>query len=210
MKLATHGLLALLAATSLAAGVAHAQEPPAPEATSVPATEAAPTPPPAPAAVAPAATVPLAIMSPEWLSGFRRPEQPPYGSLVRPSPAHEVAMLEAGQPMFASDPRVAVAAVLLAELTAAYIEDAPRIAELTVGVVQQVRAANQAASPLEMLVGAVHWNGPAGKRGNVPRKFEEFARRYRAGRLEGKDHASASSLTQPPYPSPPRAGTPVP
>jgi len=119
-------------------------------------------------------------------------------------------MLEAGQPVFASDPPVAVAAVLLTQLTAAYVEDAARIAELTVGVVQKVRAANQAASPLEMLVGAAQWNGPGGKRGNVPRRFEEFARLYRTRRLEGKDHASALSLMQPPRPAPSPGGAPVP
>jgi hypothetical protein len=112
--------------------------------------------------------------------------------------------------VFASDQRVAVAAVLLTQLTAAYVEDAPRIAELTVGVVQKVRAANQAASPLEMLVGATQWNGPGGKRGNVPRKFEEFARLYRTGRLEGKDHATALSVMQPQRPALSPGGAPVP
>ncbi len=119
-------------------------------------------------------------------------------------------MLEAGQPVFAGDPRVAVAAVLLAQLTAAYIEDAPRIAELTTGVVQRIRAAKQPASPLEMLVGAAQWNGQRGQRGNVPRKYEEFARLYRTGRLEGKDHAAALSLMQPPGSSPPAVTAPTP
>jgi hypothetical protein len=119
-------------------------------------------------------------------------------------------MLEAGQPVFASDPRVAVAAVLLAESTAVYVEDAPRIAALTIQVVQRVRAANQAASPVEMLTGAVQWSGSERSRGNVPRRFEEFARRYRTGRLEGKDHATALSLMQPLPPAPPPGGALVP
>ncbi len=119
-------------------------------------------------------------------------------------------MLEAGQPIFATDPRVAVSAVLLTQLTAVYVEDAPRIAELTVGVVQKVRAANLAASPLEMLVGATQWNGPGGSRGNVPRKFEQFARLYGTARLEGKDHTSALSLMQALHPAPSPMGAPVP
>jgi hypothetical protein len=149
-------------------------------------------------------------MAPASLSGFRRPEQAPYGDLLRPSPAQDVAMLEAGQPLFASDTRVAVVAALLAQLTAAYVEDAPRIAALTIDVVQKLRAANHAASPVEMLAEAVQWRGPERRRGNVPRQFVEFAGLYRARRLEGKDQASPPAPISPPRPSPPPADAPVP
>jgi hypothetical protein len=120
-------------------------------------------------------------------------------------------MLEAGQPVFATDPRVAAAAILLERLTAAYVEDAPRIAELTIHVVQQIRAANQAAAPMEMLAGAIQWKGPGpplAERGNVPREFEQFAALYRTGRIAGKDHATALTQMQPAGPTP--AGAPVP
>jgi hypothetical protein len=112
-------------------------------------------------------------------------------------------MQEAGEPLFPNDARVRSAAVLLTQLTAIYVEDAPRISELAVRVVGQLRAANQAASPVEMLVGATQWKRPTGPetRGNVPREFEEFAARYRKLRLEGgKDHATALSLMQAPAP----------
>jgi hypothetical protein len=117
-------------------------------------------------------------------------------------------MLEAGQPVFATDQRVTAAAVLLERLTATYVEDAPRIAELTIHVVQQVRAANQAASPMEMLDGATRWTGPGGWRGNVPRKFEQFAALYRNARTAGKDHAATLLEMQPA--GPPPAPVPVP
>jgi hypothetical protein len=117
-------------------------------------------------------------------------------------------MLEAAQPVFATDPRVAAAAVLLERSTAAYVEDAPRIAELTLRVVQQVRAANQAASPMEMLEGAIQWRDPGGRRGNLPRKFAHFAILYRTARIAGQDHATALSQMQPPGPPPTTAPVP--
>jgi hypothetical protein len=117
-------------------------------------------------------------------------------------------MLEAGQPVPVTDLRVTAAAIVLEQLTATYVEDAPRIAELTIHAVQQVRAANQAASPLEMLVGATEWKGPGGRRGNVPREFEQFAALYRTARIAGKDRAAALSQMQPA--GPPPASAPVP
>jgi hypothetical protein len=117
-------------------------------------------------------------------------------------------MLEAGQPVFAGDSRVAVAAELLERLTAVYVEDAPRIAELAAGTIRQIRSANQAASPMAMLEGAAQWKGPGGRRGNVPRKFGDFAALYRAGRIGGKDHATTSAEIQPR--SAPPADVPVP
>jgi hypothetical protein len=149
-------------------------------------------------------------MEPASLSGFRRPEESPYGSVLRPIAAQEVAMLEAGRPVLASDPQVATAAFLLSALTAVYVEDAPRIATLTVRTVRRIRAANQPASPLEMLAGAVQWTGPSGPRGNLPRKFEEFAGLYLKQRTEGQDHSSALARMQPAVPSGPRAPVAVP
>jgi hypothetical protein len=151
-------------------------------------------------------------MDPASHSGIRRPEQPPYARVLRPSPAQDVAMLEAGEPVFATDARVAAAAALLERLTAVYVEDAPRIAALTLHVVQQVRAAKQAASPMEMLAGATQWAGPGSGRGNVPRKFERFAALYRAGRIAGQDHAATVAQMQPPPPPPatPSATAPAP
>jgi hypothetical protein len=107
-------------------------------------------------------------------------------------------MCEAGERVFAGDRRVAVAAELLDRLTAVYIEDAPRIAELTIRAIRQTRAANQTASPLEMLEGASQWRGPGGQRGNIPRKFSEFAAPYQSGRSAGKDHATTLAEIQPP------------
>jgi hypothetical protein len=137
------------------------------------------------------------------LSGIRRPEQAPYARLRRPIPAQEVAMLEAGQPVLVRDPRVATAAVLLARLTEIYVEDAPRIVELTVRTVLQLRAAKQTASPLEILAAAIHWKGPSTRHGNIPREFEHFSRLYLKARREGKDHAAAiDSIEAPPGPTP--------
>jgi hypothetical protein len=103
-------------------------------------------------------------------------------------------MMEAGVVMPANDPRVRTAALLLERLTAGYVEDAPRIAELTVRVCGQVRAKDRPASPLEMLEGALHWPRPAALRPDVPRQFERFAALYRQQRVEkGLDHAAAIS-----------------
>jgi hypothetical protein len=144
------------------------------------------------------APVPLEIMAPASLSGIAPMDQPPFGARRRPTPAQEVALLEAGVSLAAVDPRVAAAAVLLARTTEVYIEDAPQIALLTVRVVLQLRAAKQAAAPMEVLVAATQWLGPGGRRGNYPRRYEEFTTLYRNVRLAGKDHAAALALIQPP------------
>jgi hypothetical protein len=109
--------------------------------------------------------------------------------------------MEVGRPLFPNDPWVASAAALLSQATANYVEDAPRIAELTARVVLRLRAANQAASPLEMLVGATQWKRSPNTPGNIPRKFIEFAELYGKLRSEGKDHATTLSLMQPARPS---------
>ena len=194
MRRLAHMLLVLLAGTVVASG----QEPPPPEPGSAPA--------PAPAAVpvTPEASAPPLVALPAV--GFFRPDQSPFGAQFPASPAQGLAMMEAGRPLFPNDPWVAAASTLLSQATASYVEDAPRIAELTVRIVGEVRAANQPASPLEMLAGAIQWKRSPNTPGNIPRKFEEFAGRYRKLRSEGKDHATALSSMQPTRPS----DTPVP
>lgn len=184
-------LIVLLCGTCL---VQVATDEPPPPAEAAPAA-ALPTMSPQPAAAAPVAP-PLNVLEMSS-SGFRPPEQADYGVVRVPSPAQNLAMMEAGRPLFASDPQVATMAVALTYLTAVFVEDAPRIAELTIRVVGDLRDANQNASPFEMLAGGAIWTGPAGRRGNVPRKFGEFAAGYRRLRLQGKDHDSAVSLLQP-------------
>jgi hypothetical protein len=186
-----------------AAFLAAQDEPPAP---AVPANPAPVSAPPQAAQLAPPV-----IAGPTASSGFLRRDQPVYGPLYPPSPAQNLAMLEAGGPVFPNDPRVRSAAVLLTQLTGNYVEDAGRISELTIHVVRELHAARQAASPLEVLVGATQWKRPAGTRpcGSVPREFEEFAARYRKLRLEGShDHATTLSLMQGPAPVPSEAPTP--
>jgi len=52
------------------------------------------------------------------------------------------------------------------------------------------------------LVGATRWERTDVARGNVPRKFEEFARLYQDGRIQGgRDHAATINLMQTPRPS---------
>jgi hypothetical protein len=78
-----------------------------------------------------------------------RLDQPLHGPLIPPSPAQALATVETGRVLAPDDPAVATMAVLLTQLTAAYVEDAPRIAELTIRIVSGIRAANRAASPLD-------------------------------------------------------------
>ncbi len=144
-----------------------------------------------------------------WLDRVRpridqlRPDQLMFGPIVPPAPAHSLAMLEADAPMLGDDPRVLTVAVLLERLTAAYVEDAPRIGALTAGVVENLRKAGKAVSPVEMLQGAAQWKGPGGPgiRGNRPRTFLSFASRYRELRLgDARDHQEALSRMQPAVP----------
>ncbi len=110
-------------------------------------------------------------------------------------------MLEAGRPLFPGEPEVKAAAVLLNRLTAMHVEDAGQIAALAIRTVQDLRAANQAIAPFELLQGATQWKRPGGRaperggRGFVPREFLRFIQRYRTLRIDqGKDHATALSL----------------
>jgi hypothetical protein len=179
------GLWLLLAGTAIPA--AAQVEPPPPGAAPEPASMApapAPADAPAPDVSAPKAPEPPPIAIDVLPPGFPRLDQPHYGPLLPPSPALSVAMLEAGGPMFGDDPRVASAAGLLTQLTATYVEDAPRIAELTVRVVRELRAANQAVTPIAMMEEATRWKRPPGERGNIPRRFEAFARLYRESRKD--------------------------
>jgi hypothetical protein len=127
------------------------------------------------------------------------PGQPFFGSTFEIGPAHRLAMMEAGQDIAANDPRVASAALRLERLTAGYVEDAPRIAELTFRVCDQIRAANRPASPFQMLDGALYWPRPAALPATAPRQFERYAAFYRQARVvKGLDHAAAiSALTSP-------------
>jgi hypothetical protein len=122
------------------------------------------------------------------------PGQPHFGPPIPISPAHRLAMIEADVVMPADDPRVKSAAALLERLTAGYVEDAPRISELTVRVCRQIKAANHPASPYQMLDGALHWPRPASLPPCAPRPFERYAAGYLDQRLnKGLDHAAAIS-----------------
>jgi len=159
-----------------------------------------PVPTPSPAPVAPEVSPPP--LAPIPISGFLVADPPYQGPFLGPGPALGLAILEVGRALPADDPAVASVSAVLTQLTAVYVEDAPRIAELTSRVVQRIRAANRAASPLEMLVGATRWGRADVASGNVPRKFEEFARLYQDGRIQGgRDHAATINLMQMSRPS---------
>lgn len=182
----------------LGASLAAAQDPkPAPVAPPTPAL------PPARAATAPpaAAPAPAPIASELTLA-----PQPIYGPLWEVTPAHRLALLEFGTPLPQNDAQVARFSHFLGQLTARYVEDAGRIAEVTSALCWDIRAKKQTAVPSEILEGALRWTRPAGSRPDVPLKFSEYARRYRTLRVkEGKDHKSALAILNPP-PAPPAPG----
>lgn len=158
-----------------------------------------PAPTPAPAAVRVPAVAPLAPA----VSELTLAPQPIYGPLRAVTPAHRLALLEAGVPLPETDPGVAAFSHVLGQLTARYVEDAGRIAEVTSSVCRQIRAKNQPASPAEVLEGALNWRRPAGARPGVPRRYSDYARRYLALRVtEGKDHKAALATLNPPPPPP--------
>jgi hypothetical protein len=187
---------AVLSMVALVLGIvhpSHGQEP-------VPAPAASPEPEPAPAAE-PAAVPPAppqAPPPPPLLITPREtdfiPDQPHFGPPIPITPAHRLAMLEANVVMPADDPRVRSAAVLLERLTAGYVEDAPRISELTVRVCRQIQSANHPASPFEMLDSALRSPRAASVRPDAPRQFERFATDYLNQRVKnGRNHGAAIS-----------------
>lgn len=190
---------------------ATAAQPAAPE-TPAPA-EAVATPPELPAPTAAATVVvpeepvePLPVAPP--IADFVSPHQGTFGPLLRVPPAQKLAMMEAGEAGAVDEPLVARTAYLLAQLTGRYVEDAPRIAELTIRSCRAIRAGKGAASPLEMMEAAEVWKRPAGYPGNVPRRYEGYAALYRKLRVEEKkNHAEALALIEgaPPPPPPPPA-----
>lgn len=154
---------------------------------------------PAPAPATTPARPPASTIAPE----FRLAPQPVYGPLRTVTPAHRLALLEVRQSLPETDPQVARFSQLLGQLTARYVEDANRIAEITTSVCQEIRATKQVAVPSEILEGALRWNRPAGSRPDVPRKFSDYGRKYLALRVkEGKDHKSALAALTPPPPPP--------
>lgn len=167
----------------------------------------APVAPPTPAPpAARAATAPPAAPAPV-VSELTLAPQPVYGPLWEVTPAHRLALLESGTSLPQNDPEVARFSQFLGQLTARYVEDAGRIAEVTSALCWEIRAKKQSAVPSEILEGALRWTRPPGSRPDVPRKFSEYARRYRTLRVkEGKDHKSALAILNPPPPPPvPRA-----
>ncbi|SIO66113.1 hypothetical protein SAMN05444166_7963 [Singulisphaera sp. GP187] len=194
--------------------VAQAPAEPAPE----PAPEMSPAPAEPPPVEVPPAPVPLppagsASTTPPTLpfvvppTEFVAPEQGEFGPVLKVVPAHRLAMMEAGRLLPETDPLVARSAVVLYQMTGKYLEDAPRIVELTIKTCAAIRLANGVASPLELLDGALKSKRPAKGDGTRPREFEKFATGYRQARLEGrKDHAGAIAEIQgtPGSPPPPR------
>lgn len=156
-----------------------------------------PSEPPVPLEGAPAPVpvpVPEPLPAPPPAADFLSPRQGVFGPIVPVEPAHKLAMLETNAVVAEDDPLVARASYLLSQSTARYIEDAPRVADLTIRVCREIRARQRSASPLEMLEAAETWKRPATTPGSVPRRFEHFAAQYRKLRVdEGKDHAQALS-----------------
>jgi hypothetical protein len=125
--------------------------------------------------------------------------QPIYGPLRPILPAHRLALLESGQRLLENDPLVASFAQALGQLTARYVEDASRIAEITSSLCREIRRRQKPASPAEILDAALRWNRPTGTRTDVPRRFSEFARLYQTLRIkQGKDHKAALATLVPP------------
>jgi hypothetical protein len=134
---------------------------------------------PAPPVPAPPSPPPLELPAPAAI-----------GIVTEPLPAPRIAELEAGGEIDADDPRIGESARLLDRVSAVFIEDAPRIAELTAGACRAIRAGDRPSSPFEILEGALLWRQPLGPRGVVPRRFEVFAAQYRRLRIVGgRDHA---------------------
>src|SRR4051812_12835805 len=97
MRRCFDGLLILLAGT-----LAAADEQPLPP-------DVGQNPPPSVVPVPPVASPPPLVAMPP--SGFLRPDQPSHGPVIAPGPAQDLAMLEAGRPLFPDDPAVASAAL---------------------------------------------------------------------------------------------------
>jgi|GEM_PF-5840056 len=128
---------------------------------------------------------------------FAPPNPPIFGSLQRITPAHRLAMLEANRSLYANDPLVKATMDRLERLTGQYIEDAPRIVELTARVVNAVRASNRPASPFEILDGALASKSQARPGETSPRRYQRYMSDYRRLRVdEKKAHGDALAIMQ--------------
>ena len=100
------------------------------------------------------------------------------------APAHRLAIVESGGVFIPSnDPRVGQVAQRLERLTAVYVEDAPRIADLTESACGALRAAKVPVSRIEMLDDALAARPASTSLGNFPRLYERFAASYQLSRL---------------------------
>jgi hypothetical protein len=127
------------------------------------------------------------------------------------APVYRISMLEANQPLPASSPLVVRFAELLEKLTAGFVEDAPRIVDLTVRATMAIRATKQPASPLEIMEAALAWDRAPRTVRTTPRSFENYIATYRKLRIkEKKDHAQTLGLMHVPAPTPTPPPPPTP
>lgn len=161
---------------------------PAPVPVPASAPETAPGEKPVPSPAPPLPVPPVPLVPPE----FAAIGPGEFAAVVQVQPAHRVAMMEAGREVPETDPLVARASVVLTGLTAKFLEDAPRIADVSIRTTAAIRKAKGAASPLELMEAALNSKRPADAPAIGPRRFDAFATRYRKARIEqGKDHAAA-------------------
>jgi len=119
---------------------------------------------------------PIALPAPAF--GF-------YSLELRVQPAHSIAMMEVEGDLPETDPLVARASNLLDQLTARYLEDAPRIADLAIKRTAKLRTAGTKVSPLGLLDAALAAKRPESLKGNTPRRFDLFASAYRPDQPRG-------------------------
>ena len=99
-------------------------------------------------------------------------------------------MMEAGRDLPETDPLVARAATVLTGLTAGFVEDAPRIVDLTIKTTAAIRTAKGAASPLELMETALNSKRPAGSLAVGPRRFNAFVTLYREAAIGNQRDAA--------------------
>jgi|GEM_PF-3006324 len=109
-----------------------------------------------------------------------------YSLELRVQPAHGIAMMEVQGDLPETDPLVARASNLLDQLTARYLEDAPRIADLAIKRTAKLRTAGTKVSPLGLLDAALAAKRPESLKGNTPRRFDLFASAYRPDQPRGQ------------------------
>jgi DNA-directed RNA polymerase subunit RPC12/RpoP len=114
----------------------------------------------------------------------------PRDEFLNSQPERQLAILQAGKIVPASDPLVSEIRSLIKTADALYKEDFSKIANMTLLLWNQLDKVGMETRPTDLLNGSLTWTDPSYFKQGVPRKFAEYYALYLTLRIgDGKDRS---------------------